>query len=186
MFPYVNTDVGVSYMILAQYKIGTKLYANAGLRYLQNTSEEPKYNNERLHHRFRANSFTAHVGLSVGLVYHIKWRYEKIQPYLYYDLCFFNADTKSNFLPDDTSTNTDRYVPVLKIRYTNLYSFENGIGIGATAAIASNLRLNTRVGISANIISNLPVAYYPSGMHINAAIQYAIGLQYNFNRRRNR
>lgn len=180
-WPYMNADVGVSFAITGQYKLNNRLYVNASGKYHQNPMLIPKMNNELFHHRFRANTLAAQIGGSAGLSYTIPWKYKFIQPFAYYDLSVFHMDTRSRYdIVDSVAANGNTLIRVVNVEYKNLWTFENGIGIGATASLIGRLHMIVRFGVSANIITGLPKTVYNKGIHISPSLQNAIGLQYNF------
>lgn len=179
-FPYINTDVGTSYGVAGQYHLKNNWYINAGLKLHQNTMFPPTLKNEPFHHRFRAPNTARRIGYTVGMRYELPWMYSRIRPYLYEDITLFKMDTRTYADFPKHTIATDSAVLVMFTGYKNLISLENGLGIGILTRITGKLYLNTKAGLGCNFIFNLPESDYRSGMYINPAVQYAIGLEYQF------
>jgi hypothetical protein len=188
IYPYCIADVGYSSVVMFQKSITCNFFINAGIKYHHFVKEVPKMNNERLHHRFFANKLSQHFGFCAGIRYNVKWKNDFVQPFLYYDLTYFNMDARSIVLIDaDTISepgNEKKYA--IPVKYYGLQSFENNLGLGLACKITGNLYLNTRAGIGANLIFNLPKTEYTNGRHINSSYQYAIGLEYAFKSKKNK
>lgn len=178
LYPYMNSDLGTSYSLAGQYRLSSNAFINFGIKYHQNKIETIKLDNEKLHHRFYAPETINHIGLSVGIRYDIKWQHDFVQPFLYYNLAFFSMDTRTQYLPNDSSDNTGQPVPLITIGYKNLVTLENGIGVGVSSRIYKQLFLVVRGGVSGNLILNLPRSEYKNGYTINPSLQYAVGVMY--------
>lgn len=179
-FPYINADVGVSYGVSAQYKVSKKILVNIGLRYLQSPILPKKINDEVLHHRFYSDDIFNSIGWTLGIKHAFNIKGGFVQPYVFYDITYFNLDTRAQILTDKSKINSGEPTPLVWKNYYNLNTLDNGLGIGGISKITGNLYLNVCFGLSANVIWNLPKNEYVNGLHINPALRYAIGLQYNF------
>lgn len=181
--PIVIAHVGRSYGINFQYDISNKLRVYLGAKYHQNLLVDPVLNSQIFRYRFRANNDFQHIGYSIGGSYFMNWKHSIIKPYIYYDLTYFNMDTRTLvFSKVDTAVNTNitQLLKVTPKKYNDLHSFENNIGVGLVCPLTQWLSINTRGGIGTNVISNLPTNEYKNGTHTELSLQYTLGFQFDF------
>lgn len=177
--PIVIAHTGRSYGLSVQYDMSEKFRMYLGGKFHQNLLIDPVFNSQKFRYRFHANSLAQHFGISLGANYFFNWKYSVLKPYAYYDITYYRMDTRSLiFTPIDSGGGSVIHM-VTPLKYYNLNTFENNIGLGFECPLTKWLSINTRGGIGVNIISNLPRSEYASGSHTELSLQYLLGFQFN-------
>lgn len=180
--PIVIAHTGRSYGLSVQYDVTKKIRVYLGGKFHQNLLMDPVFNSRKFRYRFHANSLGQHIGCSLGANYFFNWKYSVLKPYAYYDFTYYRMDTRSLvFQTIDSSVNgtSTKLHVVTPLKYYNLNTFENNIGLGFECPLTKWLSLNMRGGVGANFISNLPKSQYAGGKHTELSLQYLLAFQFN-------
>jgi len=150
---YNSTHSGYSVLIMGSKRINKDYEFGGGLRYNINRKKQSDDQNNVFCKRLYATKIYQHLGVDVHVNRFIFKKWEKIEPYIFYDIQLAYSTTRNRFFNPIGQTEYGNFVYEESITSFGPFLWmENHVGIGYKVDLFKSFFLTQRLGVGVDLI----------------------------------